>query len=74
VIPVTAVFSPEIEGQSYVWVIDESTNTVSQREVEIGALVSSGLAVQSGLESGEMIATAGVHFLREGQQVKPLVE
>lgn len=74
VIPVTAVFSPEIEGQSYVWVIDESTNTVSQREVEIQALVSSGLAVQSGLESGEIIATAGVRFLREGQQVKPLVE
>lgn len=74
IIPVTSVISREIEGSSYVWVVDESTNTVSRREVEIEALISSGLVVKTGLEVGETIATAGVHFLTEGQQVRPAIE
>lgn len=72
VIPVTAVFSPESDGKSYVWVVDEA-NTVSRREVEVQAVMSSGIVVKHGLEPGEMIATAGVHFLTEGQQVRPLI-
>ena len=74
VIPVTSVFSPEIEGPSYVWVIDEASNTVARREVEISMLASSGLVVGSGLERGEMITTAGVHFLVEGQEVQPEIQ
>ena len=73
VIPVTAAFSPEGDGKSYVWVIDESANTVSQREVEIQAVMSSGMVVKHGIEPGEMIATAGVHFLTDGQQVRPMI-
>jgi RND family efflux transporter MFP subunit len=71
VIPVTAVFSPAAEDGSCVWVIDPSSNTVARREVRIGQLVSGGYVVQSGLETGELIATAGVHFLKEGQEVAP---
>ena len=74
VIPVTSVFSPEVDGKSYVWVIDESANTVSRRKVEIQALANSGLVVGQGIEPGEIIATAGVHFLTEGQQVRPEFE
>ncbi len=74
IIPVTAVFTPQVEEKSYVWVIDETTNTVSRREVDIQALVSSGLVVKAGLEPGEIIATAGVHFLSEGQQVRAEVQ
>lgn len=74
IIPVTSVISREIEGSSYVWVVDESTNTVSRREVEIETLISSGLVVKAGLEAGEVIATAGVHFLTEGQQVRPAIQ
>ena len=70
----TAVYSPGEDSKSYVWVIDESAKTVSQREVDIQALVTSGLVVKSGIEPGEIIATAGVHFLSEGQQVRPVVE
>jgi RND family efflux transporter MFP subunit len=73
VIPVTAVFSPESDGKSYVWVIDESGNTVSRREVEIQSVMRSGMVVKQGLERGEMIATAGVHFLTEGQQIRPMI-
>jgi RND family efflux transporter MFP subunit len=74
VIPVTAVFSTKTEGKSFVWVIDASTDTVNRREVRIGNLTNTGLVIEEGLEYGEMIATAGVHFLDEGQQVRPTLQ
>jgi multidrug efflux pump subunit AcrA (membrane-fusion protein) len=73
-VPLTSVFSPESGGQSFVWVIDEGTNTVSRREVELGVLGAAGVAVVGGLEASEIIATAGVSFLSEGQQVLPELE
>ncbi len=74
VIPVTAVFSPVAENRSYVWVIDASTNTVTRREVEIGHLISGGYVLEAGLQPGELIATAGVHFLTGEQKVNPLIQ
>ncbi|MHC5114849.1 MAG: efflux RND transporter periplasmic adaptor subunit [Planctomycetota bacterium] len=73
VIPVSAVFSPAA-GTSYVWVLDESTDSVRRRDVTLGAITSGGYVVDSGLEPGELIATAGVHFLAEGQRVTPQVQ
>ncbi|MGI9491264.1 MAG: efflux RND transporter periplasmic adaptor subunit, partial [Geminicoccaceae bacterium] len=69
IIPVTAVFSAD-EGKSFVWVIDAASETVSRREVVIDGFRDSGIPVRQGLEVGELIATAGVHFLNEGQRVK----
>jgi RND family efflux transporter MFP subunit len=71
VIPVSAVFAPEAE-KSYVWVIDESSMTVKRREVTTESLVDTGIPVTQGLQQGEWVATAGVHFLREGQKVRIL--
>ncbi len=74
VVPVTSVFSPEIDGPSYVWVIEESDNTVNRREVQIEMLTNVGLVIGGGVERGEMIATAGVQFLVEGQKVQPQIQ
>jgi multidrug efflux pump subunit AcrA (membrane-fusion protein) len=68
-VPVTAVFSPGESDQSYVWIIDERSQTVSMREVKTTRLTDSGILVTEGLESGEWIAVAGVNYLKEGQQV-----
>ncbi len=70
-VPMTSVFSPESGDKSFVWVIDGATNTVSRREVKLGELGAAGVAVQEGLQAGELIAIAGVHFLTEGQHVRP---
>jgi RND family efflux transporter MFP subunit len=70
-VPLTAIFSDEAQ-KSYVWVIDETSQTVSRREVETGELSPRGIYIRAGIEPGEWIATAGVHFLREGQQVRML--
>ena len=54
--------------------IDETSSTVKSRPVELGTVVSGGYVVESGLERGELIATAGAHFLKEGQQVEPQIQ
>lgn len=69
-VPASAVFSPGSSSESFVWICDESTGTVSRRAVEVGRLDSGGILITGGLEAGEWIAVAGVHSLREGQRVR----
>jgi RND family efflux transporter MFP subunit len=71
VIPETSVFSPN-ENKTYVWTIDETSQKVSKREVKTGKLLSSGITIREGIEPGEWIATAGVNYLKEGQEVRIL--
>ncbi len=72
-IPLSAVLSDK-DGKKFVWVIDASTKTVSQREVTPGRLTEHGMVIQQGLKPGEWIAIAGVHSLRQGQKVRLLDE
>jgi len=70
-IPASAVFSDG--GQSrFVWVVDEKSQTAFRREVVVGNLGSHGIMVMKGLKAGEWVVTAGVHRLREGQNVRIL--
>jgi len=70
--PPSAVFTPDDEKQSYVWVIDKDSATVARREVTLGELASNGIIVTNGLKAGEWVATAGVHSLKEGQKIRIL--
>ena len=74
VVPISAIFSPEEDDNSYVWVFDEQTATVSRREVVTGALTDHGVPVREGLTPGEWVVTAGVSYLTNGQTVKLLEE
>ena len=71
-IPETALFSPDTSQKTYVWVIDTNTKTVNRREIEVGIASRFGVVVKEGLKPGEWVATAGVHYLREGQEVRLL--
>jgi multidrug efflux pump subunit AcrA (membrane-fusion protein) len=71
IIPETAVFSPD-GNKTYVWIIDEQSKKVSKREVKTGELLDTGITITEGIKPGEWIATAGVHYLKEGQQVRIL--
>lgn len=51
-----------------VWVV--ANETVTLRAVKIGAFADGKVQVIAGLENGEMIVTAGVHKLKEGQKVR----
>lgn len=71
--PPGALFNPgtgQTGQQSYVWVVDEGSKRVARRAVRTGTLTPVGLPVLEGLKSGEWVVTAGVHSLREGQEVR----
>ncbi len=68
-IPAGAVFHKD-DGD-YVWIL--SQGRVTSRSVCLENLHTDGSAdVLSGLQEGEIIITAGVHSLTEGQEVHPL--
>lgn len=68
-IPASAVFHDN--DADYVWIV--AGDKVAKRAVEIGGLHADGTAtLVAGLEVGEVVVTAGVHRLREGQMVKAL--
>jgi RND family efflux transporter MFP subunit len=68
-IPLTAIATDG--DQKYVWVLDESTMTVSKRVVTIGVGVGTTVKVVNGLTQGETIVSAGVSALSEGTKVTP---
>ncbi len=72
VVALSAVFTPDDEKQSYVWVVDKDSGTVSRRQVTLGELANNGIVVREGLETGEWVATAGVHSLKQDQRVRIL--
>lgn len=68
-VPLSAVFSPE-DDQPYVWIINEATGIVTRQAVSLGEIRSTGLIISKGLKPGDWVATAGVHFLRDGMKVR----
>lgn len=69
-LPPTALISREGQ-ESIVWVIDEATGVVSARDVENLGMGAFGILV-GGLEKDTWVATAGGHYLKEGQKVRIL--
>ena len=60
------------KGKDDVWVVDEKSLTITRRRVKIGALTGNGVTVIEGLKSGELIVSAGVDSLKDGQTVRIL--
>lgn len=61
------------ETNTYVWIYNSSTHKVEKREVITNLDGTLGrVNIESGVNSGEQVVTAGVHYLVEGQKVKPI--
>ncbi|MFO1083647.1 MAG: efflux RND transporter periplasmic adaptor subunit [Reyranellaceae bacterium] len=69
-VPLSAIFQQGT--QPAVWVVDRASSTVELRPVTIARWRDDTAAIASGVNAGEMIATAGVHKLEPGQKVKPV--
>lgn len=69
VLPMTAVFGRGQEQR--VWLLDVKTGLVRSTPVQVMDMGSETIQV-NGLKDGDVVVTAGVHLLREGQKVKPL--
>ena len=57
--------------ESFVWVVDPATGAVARRTVEVGRVTPAGVRVR-GIAPGDIVATAGAAFLRDGQRVRLL--
>ena len=49
---------------------DKGEGIVKRRTVEVGELTSEGLEIENGLKEGEVVVTAGLRFLEDGQRVR----
>ena len=64
----------EADNAFSVFVYDGETATVSKRAVKTGGLGENNVAILEGLAEDDIIATAGVSFLEDGQRVTLLDE
>ncbi len=69
-LPASAVHG-DSDSSFAVWTLD-GNGTVHRRAVTVGEMQGNEIFVTSGLEGGEQVITAGVHFLHEGQAVRVL--
>ncbi len=67
VVPVTSVFSRGEEN--CVWILNQ--NVVTKRIVKLGQILSTDeIVIENGLKEYEVVVTAGVNYLQEGEKVK----
>jgi multidrug efflux system membrane fusion protein len=71
-VPLAAIFQQGTRPA--VWVVDKVTGAVELRPIIIARWRNDTAAILSGVEDGELIATAGVHKLEAGQKVKPVLQ
>jgi len=66
-IPLAAIYQ-EAGNTPAVWVVKDDVLTL--RPITVGSFGNGTIQVLSGLQQGDLIVTAGVHKLKEGQKVK----
>jgi multidrug efflux system membrane fusion protein len=70
-IPLSAVFTPQNKpGQPHVWLVDEASRTVRSVPVQVGEPLDGEQIAVMGLASGQLLVSAGVQRLAEGQAVR----
>jgi RND family efflux transporter MFP subunit len=68
VLPAAALFDKA--GQTAVWVVDAATGLVALKPVAVSRYETDRVILSSGLAKGDIVVTAGVNRLREGQKVR----
>jgi len=70
-VPLAAVFTSQSKPkQQQVWLIDETSSTVKAVPVQVGTALPGELVSIEGLQPGQLIVSAGVQRLKEGQTVR----
>jgi RND family efflux transporter MFP subunit len=69
-IPATAL--TELNRQPAVWIVDPKNLTVSMRNVELLRHDPGTVVIAQGLDTGEIVVTAGIQALHPGQKVRLL--
>ena len=75
-LPVEAVFSAEEEPADsdvqFVWVIDPASQRAQRRKVRVGSITGESIVVFEGVETGDMVVSAGVHSIQPEMLLRPM--
>ena len=69
-VPLGALKPGGDESQGFVYIFDDASSTVSKTAIEVGGIRDDSIVVNKGVKAGDIIAVAGVSFLRDGQKVR----
>jgi hypothetical protein len=69
-VPATAL--TQSKGHPAVWLVDRHSQTVSLRNVEVERYEPASVLIAQGLDTGDLVVTAGVQMLRPDQKVRLL--
>ena len=69
-VPISAVAPADQPGQGYVFVFDAATQTVKKKLIKGKGATDNFAHVYEGVNVGDIVASAGVTFLRDGQKVR----
>jgi RND family efflux transporter MFP subunit len=73
-VPVSALAGGEEPGSGFIFVFDPETSTVVKTLVRGMGVRDNRVVIKEGIEAGDVIAVAGVSFLRDGQKVKLMAQ
>jgi RND family efflux transporter MFP subunit len=59
----------ELQGAASVFLYDNASSTVKKRDITVGGVRDNRLIVTGGLGAGDIVASAGVSYLADGQKV-----
>jgi len=71
VIPLSSL-RQDIDGSKSVFVFDPKSSTLKQTPIVTGGVLDNEIAVMDGLHDKDIVATAGISFLSDGQTVRLL--
>jgi membrane fusion protein, multidrug efflux system len=71
-IEVPAAALTRFNRQPAVWIVDPASRTVSMQNVEVLRFDQETVAISDGIDTGEIVVTAGVQALHPGQKVRLL--
>jgi len=74
VITIPASALTRVNQQPAVWIVDPSSLTVSMRNIDVLRYDPGTVVVSHGLDTGDIVVTAGVQALHPGQKVRFLAQ
>jgi RND family efflux transporter MFP subunit len=67
-LPLSALF--EKNGSPAVWVVDQQSDSIALKAVAVARYEADTVVVAGGLTKGDLVVTAGINTLREGQKIR----
>lgn len=71
ILPISSIYFDKPNNRTVIWKYDDKTQTVNAQHIEIGELQGKNMVViKDGVNAGDVVVSAGVHQITDGQKVK----